>query len=261
MGVYNAEGTIEAAIDSIVNQTYENWEFVICDDASTDDTYNILLEYKKKFPNKFVLLQNKENSKLSYSLNKCLKNANGYYIARMDADDISKNDRLEKQINFLKDNQNIDLVGTAMQRFKGAELNDFVNSVDTPDKYTLRYKTPFNHATIMTYKSVYKKLKGYTVSELTSRSQDVDLWFRFFFNGFKGANLKEALYFVREDEKAIKRRTPQVRINSYKIKVRGYKLLEYPLHWYVKLTLDLIIKLITPYKLIQFYRRFQAKFK
>lgn len=259
MGVYNSEKTVRDAIDSILNQTYTEWEFIICDDASSDNTYNILKEYYRRYPRKFTILKNSKNSKLSFSLNRCLKKATGYYIARMDADDISKPDRLEKQVNYLQSNKYIDLVGTSMQRFNQKGLNDIIFAVRNPDRYTLKKRTPFNHATIMAHRNVYKKLDGYTVSKLTVRSQDIDLWFRFYDNGFKGANLQEPLYLVREDIDAVKRRTANVRINGYLIHMRGYKLLGYPMHWYIERTIITILKILVPQQLIMLYRKYEKK--
>lgn len=257
MGVYNCSKTIKPAIESILNQSYEHWEFVICDDCSTDDTYEILLSYERKYPNKFIVIRNKENKKLAYSLNHCLKYATGTYIARMDGDDISHPSRLEKQMRFLLNHPDIHLVGTSMQRFNDRGVHDILYSIKNPDKYTLRKYIPFNHATILTYKTVYDHLNGYTVSERTSRSQDYDLWFRFFKEEFTGRNIEEALYFVREDLAAVRRRTFKVRYNAYKTTILGYKLLNYPFYWYFPATLKFMLKSITPYFLICYYRNFQ----
>ena len=205
MATYNCENTIDEAINSIINQTYSNWEFIICDDCSIDNTFEKLNLYKDKYPDKFKIIKNKVNSKLPYSLNRCLELAKGKYIARMDGDDISLPNRFEKQISILKNNPNIQVVGTAMRRFSNNEMADILNLKETPDKYTLRHSVPFFHATIMTYKNVYDTLGGYTVSKRTERGQDVDLWFRFYHLGFEGKNIMDPLYLVREDLAAIKR--------------------------------------------------------
>jgi len=258
MGVYNSEDTISKAIDSILKQTYKNWEFIICDDASIDNSYEIIKSYKNKFPKKFKILRNQRNSKLAFSLNRCLEAADGEYIARMDADDISKRNRLEKQIKFLERHRNIDLVGSAMQRFNDDGLKDIIYPPQDPDRYSLRNKIPFNHATIMTYKCMYRAIGNYTVAERTQRSQDYDLWFKFYYKNFKGSNILEPLYYVREDEKAIKRRTFKVRLNAYKTTLMGYKLLNYPLHWYIKPTISLMVKSIVPSSIVIQYRKYQA---
>ncbi len=258
MAVYNAEATLKDAVDSILNQTYENFEFIICDDASADNSFQILEEYARQ-DERIVLIQNEKNSRLSFSLNHCLKYATGEYVARMDADDISLPDRFEKQIKFLKDNPEIDLVGTAMERFNEEGTIDVVSKPEKLDKYYMRKGIPFNHATIMTYKKMYDTVNGYTVSERTKRAQDFDLWFRFFAAGFNGANLPEALYRVREDAAAIRRRTFSVRWNAIKTRYIGYKMLGFPIRWWIIPSIIEILKGLLPYKLIDMYRKYQKK--
>lgn len=254
MGIYNCEDTLPAAIDSIVNQTYDNWELVMCDDASTDDTYNVANSYVEKYPDKMVLLRNAENMRLSYSLNKCLEKASGPLIARMDGDDISKEDRLAVQVDYLLNHTEYQVVGTAMQRFDENGYHDIMHPKQDPDRMTMRVGTPFFHATIMTYKYVYDKLNGYTVLERTKRAQDHDLWFRFYSVGFSGNNIDKALYYVRDDGNAIRRRTAKGRIESFKTTVYGYKLLGFPKRWLLKPAMLTFIKCLVPYKIIEWNR-------
>lgn len=261
MGIYNCSETLPKAIDSIIAQTYENWELIMCDDCSTDDTFEVALQYKEQYPDRIILIRNDKNSKLAYSLNHCLKYATGEYVARMDGDDLSAPERFETQVLFLKNNPKVHLVGTAMQRFNKKGIHDIVYPPENVDKYTLKNRIPFNHATIMTYKYVYDTLNGYTVAERTNRAQDYDLWFRFFYKGFVGTNIMKPLYFVREDGNAIRRRTIRVRINAYKTTYIGYKLLDYPKSWLIKATLVLIVKCLTPYFIVDKYRAYQAKKK
>lgn len=261
MGAYNCQNTVCQSIDSILAQTFNDWEFIICDDASTDNTLSILNQYKAKYPDKFIILQNSTNMGLSASLNKCLENAKGEFIARMDADDISLPDRFEKQINFLINNSEVNLVSTAMQHFDDSGIHDIVLPVQNPNKYTLRNSVPFFHATIMTYKSVYDKLNGYTVSERTKRAQDYDLWFRFYHAGFVGQNLNEVLYLVREDKNAIRRRTVKSRINAFKTTCIGFKLLNFPRYWIIKPFFLMIFKSLIPFFVIDLYKQYQRKRK
>lgn len=261
MAVYNCEATLREAIDSVIAQTYENWQFIICNDCSTDRTQDILEAYQQQYPGKFILLKNEKNMRLSYSLNQCLKNATGGYIARMDGDDRSAPDRFEKQVAFLREHLEYDLVGTSMRRFNDDGLADTVDKPEFVDKYAMRTIVPFNHATIMTYPSVYEKLGGYTVSERTNRAQDYDLWFRFFHAGFSGYNIQEPLYFVREDMNAIKRRTFKVRWNAYKTTRIGFRLLGFPRRWLIKPLLTVFLKSIVPYKAVYFYRKLQGRQK
>lgn len=259
MAVYNAEKTLKEAMDSILNQTYKNIEFIICDDASTDNSYKILEQYAKK-DNRIILIKNKINSRLAFSLNHCLKYATGEFIARMDGDDISTPNRIEVQLEYLKNNPDIDLVGCAMQRFSvEGGLADVLYSVDNPNYFTLKNKIPYHHATIMTRRNVYDTLGGYTVCERTKRGQDYDLWFRFYKAGFKGNNLREPLYMVREDGAAIRRRTFKTRFNALKTTWYGFNLLGYPKYWLIKPTVETFVKSMTPHKITELYRKWQSK--
>ena len=262
MSVFNAERTLCHALDSLLAQTYTNWECILCDDASTDGSPAILQEYQKKYPQRFILLRNEVNKRLAYSLNRCLAIAKGEFVARMDADDLSCPERLEKQVAFLRSHPDIVLVGTAMQRFYD---DGSFGAIDTPrcefpDYWEPHRSNVFNHATILAYKQVYDQLGGYTVLPRTVRGQDRDLWFRFLKAGFKGANMPDALYMVREDRDAIKRRTLKDYWISYQNTIFGYRLLHYPWHWYIKPTLGLL-KAFVPYHLVQLYRSFQKRHK
>lgn len=257
MSVYNSEDTLSEAIDSIIEQTYGDWEFIICDDCSTDSTPDILEKYRLQYPDKFILLHNDKNMRLSYSLNRCLEKATGTYIARMDADDRSDPTRFERQLSFLKEHPEIDLVGTAMRRFNESGLADSVVKPEFVDKYSMRKDTPFNHATILTYKKVYDSLNGYTVSPRTVRGQDYDLWFRFFHADYKGYNMPDDLYYVREDMNAIRRRTFKVRWNTFKTTCYGFRLLGFPKWWLIKPFFSMLLKSLVPYRIISMYREYQ----
>ena len=259
MGIRNCADTLPDAIESILAQTYSDWELIMCDDASTDNTYQVADSYRQKYPDKIILLKNETNSFLAYSLNRCLEMASGKFVARMDGDDKCTTDRFEKQIKYLKEHPDVDLVGTAMQRFSDKGLANIDAKPPHPDRYCLRTYIPFNHATIMTYKSVYDRLHGYTVADRTKRGQDYDLWFRFYYEGFKGDNIDDPLYLVREDMAAIKRRTFKVRWSTHQTTRFGYKLLDYPKWWIIKPTVLTIVKSLIPYKLFEVYRNRQSK--
>ena len=261
MGIYNCAPTLPAAIDSILAQTYTDWELILCDDCSTDDTYAVAQNYAEQYPEKIILLRNDQNRRLAYSLNQCLARATGYYIARMDGDDISAPDRFEKQLAYLQSHPDLQLVGTAMQQFNDTDGNIRVipqkERVDS--KYALRTGVPFHHATILTYKSVFDALGGYTVAKRTSRCEDADLWFRFFAAGYIGGSMPDVLYFVREDENAIRRRTFVSRWRAYDTTRMGFKLLGFPKRWLVKEFFLTLAKSLTPYRAQYWYRKYQQK--
>lgn len=225
MATYNCEKTVGKAIDSILNQTYTDWVMIICDDGSTDGTLDILEEYKSKYPEKFLILKNSENEKLPYSLNRCLENVKTELVARMDADDFSLPERFEKQVAFLKENSEYDLVGTGVTVFDGNKKIASIIKCERPTKETMLRQNAFSHATIMTYKRVYDELGGYSLDPTVIRVEDVDLWCRFLAKGFKGYNLPDELYVILEDRNAVKRRTFKARLNSARTRCRGYKIM------------------------------------
>lgn len=225
MATYNCAGTVEKAIDSILAQTYENWVMIICDDGSSDNTLEILHRYEQTYPDKFVIIRNERNSKLPYSLNHCLKYVQTELVARMDGDDWSTPDRLEKQVAFLKAHPEYDLVGTGVTVFDGEKNIAAIIKTPEPTRHTMLRDNAFSHATIMTYKRVYDALGGYSLDPTVERVEDVDLWCRFLAAGFRGYNLPDELYVILEDLNAVRRRTFRARLNSARTRCRGYRLM------------------------------------
>ncbi len=258
MGICNCEDTLGAAIESILGQTYDNWELILCDDASTDGTWEVAERYRAQYPDKIRLLRNDTHRFLAYSLNRCLEAADGEFAARMDGDDVSLPTRFEKQIAFLKEHKNIALVGTAMRRFDDDGLCGAIDRREAfPDHRSIHRGTPFNHATVMARKCVYDALGGYTVLPRTERGQDLDLWARFFKAGYRGANLSEVLYKVREGKAAFRRRTAHVRWITCKTKCYAYRLLGYPWYWYWKPIAELA-KILVPSGVIRWLHKRKA---
>lgn len=225
MGVYNSGKTLASAVDSILAQTYANFEFLICDDASTDDSLRILAQYKDQ---RIKLLKNSVNHGLAYSLNKCLKMCTGYYVARMDADDVSFPNRLAEQVAFLESNTSIDAVGSSVVIWDGEKDIGVRKFPELPNKKHLLNSNPFAHPTMMLKRSVYQKLGGYTVSNSTKRAEDLDLWFRFFNHGFKGYNMQMPLLRYAEAEEDYEKRTICAALGIAKVYLKGYKLLNFP---------------------------------
>lgn len=250
MGVFNAEKTISRAIDSLLMQTYKNIEIIVCDDCSTDRTYAILKRYETNNKN-IILIKNKENKKLAYSLNECLNlcDNKSKYIARMDADDICINDRIEKQVTFLENNLEYSVVGTARYIDNGFGEMKITNIEKIPNKKSMLKGSPFAHPTIMIKKKCLDKLNGYTVSDRTIRGQDLDLWFRFFSMGYKGYNLEEPLIVYHETIEDYKKRTLKTAFMYFRTNLFGYKLLNFPFHYYIY-AFKPLISAILPSKLM-----------
>ena len=244
MGIYNCAPTLSEAIDSIVNQTYDNWELIMCDDGSTDDTYRIAESYRQKYPDKVKLIRNRHNSGLNITLNHCLEYAKGEYIARMDGDDISLPQRFEKEFNFLETHPEYDIVSTPMIYFD--ESGDFRTgkSNGEPALPDFAKGTPFCHAPCLVRKKAYDAVNGYTVSDNRLRVEDWDLWVRMYENGFRGFNLDEPLYKMRDDRNAYARRKYRYRINEARVSLYAVKHLNLSIKNYIWCLRPLIVGLL-----------------
>lgn len=253
MSVFNSSETLREAVESIYAQSYTNWELIVCDDASTDTTLDLLHQLASEGPeDRVVIISNSENMRLAYSLNRCLENASGALVARMDGDDISEPDRLERQVNYLLEHPGVDMVGCAMRRFSASGPAEVIQPASyEPDRDFMRRsgRAAFFHATIVARRSAYDRLGGYTVAWRTQRGQDRDLWYRFFAAGLVGHNLADPLYRVREDAAARRRRTPRVRFAGFLTQIRGAYALGYPPSSYLRAAAGLS-KALVPYALI-----------
>ena len=230
MGVFNGAATLWAAIESIRRQTFEDWEFIICNDCSTDNTLDVLQEFADR-DSRIKIICNEQNCGLAASLNHCLEFVQGEYVARMDCDDVSLPQRIERQIAYLKDHPEYDLVGTYMQAFDDCGKKEIVQTKLRPERYDLPKGAPFCHATIVMRTEAMKKLNGYCISNHTLRTEDIDLWYRFFAAGFVGANIPEPLYLVRVDKAAYRRRKLKYMLHASYIVWYGCDMLELPLYY------------------------------
>ncbi|MCB0255200.1 MAG: glycosyltransferase [Anaerolineae bacterium] len=194
MSVYNGARYLREAVDSILSQTLGDFEFIIVDDGSTDETQGILDSYTDP---RVVRLRNETNIGLTRSLNKGLAVACGEYVARQDADDISLPVRLEKQVAFLDAKPNIGLVGTAYREVYDDGRPDRPMSVPlTLDEIReqLLYHHCFCHGSVMARRTALTAVGGY--DERFAVAQDRDLWLRLA-DHFDLANLADELYSLR----------------------------------------------------------------
>ena len=260
MATHNSRETVAEALASIEEQTYTNWELVVCDDGSNDGTYELLQDVAARLGPRMVLLRNEKNRRLAYSLNRCIQASSGEFLARMDGDDLSLPTRFERQMGFLRTHPEFAVVGTGMQRFNDSGLGDLLPPVSAPNRDTLGrgLTVPFFHATILAHRTMFDTVGGYTVSWRTERGQDLDLWFKFFHAGLTGANINEPLYLVREDAAAIRRRTPRSRLGGFITRMKGSWMLRYPAGAYLRATADLL-KAFIPYRVFDWHRRASAE--
>lgn len=253
MGVYNCAPTLREALDSLLAQTYQNFKVILCDDGSKDSTPEIAREYAEKHPGKFIFIRNDQNLKLAATLNHCLEYADTEYVARMDGDDISLPTRFEKEIAFLDSHPEYALVSSPMVHFD--ENGDFYTSkaIEKPTKDAFMSTTPFAHAPMMMRTEILRQVQGYTTGWKTERMEDVYLWYKVYRQGYKGYNLQEPLYKMRDGREARARRmSPMLRLQHFPTSIeigRGLGLK----HTYRKALFDLckIVAPLLPYSLYQ----------
>ena len=202
MSVYNGEDYLAETIDSVLNQTFTEWELIVINDCSTDSTSEILSKYAA-LDSRVKVHTNEVNLRLPSSLNKALTLAQGKYIARMDADDICLPNRLQKQYEFMEKNQDVDLSSCRFMTLK----NGFVSSGGCGGKNDynslkalLLVTNPILHPGIIAKAQVIKELgydKNFTCTE------DMELWTRFVLGGYKLEILPEYLMMYRLHDKQI----------------------------------------------------------
>jgi glycosyltransferase involved in cell wall biosynthesis len=196
MAVFNQERFVAEAVDSVLKQSFTDFELIIIDDGSTDTTTEILDGYDDP---RIVRHRNDDNLGLTRSLNRGLRVARGDFIARQDADDISLPLRLEKQIAFLRDRSDVGLVGCACVRIdrEGKERGFYrPRSSDIQIRWVSLLTNPFAHPTVF-FRSRLLTEHGLHYDESLETTQDYDLWLRMLERA-RGANISEALMLYRK---------------------------------------------------------------
>ena len=227
MGIYNCAPTLTEALDSLLHQTYQGFKVIMCDDGSSDNTYEVAQRYVDKYPNKFILIRNSKNLKLAATLNHCLEYADTEYVARMDGDDISLPDRFQKEIDFLDHHPEYALVSCPMIYFD--EQGDYRRGKAFGEApLSAFYGSPFCHAPVMMRKDILEKIGNYTAEPRVERIEDYYLWYKFYRSEYRGYNLSEPLYKMRNDRNAFARRKAKDRWRTYKITIEVKKGLGLP---------------------------------
>lgn len=243
MGAYNCEETLPMAVKSIQKQTYENWELIICDDGSADNTYEVAKALAER-DSRIVLLRNERNLGLNRTLNYCLAAATGDLIARMDGDDESVPDRFERQVSLLCCQDSYQITSSSMILFDESgewglkELSEFPTAKDIVEG------TAVCHAPVMMRKECLDAVGGYSTDKRTYRVEDLDLWIRLYGAGYRFRNIKEPLYRMRNDSKALARRKYKYRLNATYVRLRGCRTFHLSLKSYLKAFTPLISGLV-----------------
>lgn len=222
MPVYNGSKYLKEAIESILSQSFKDFEFLIINDGSTDNTENIIKSYKDQ---RIRYLKNPGNIGLVASLNKGIKLARGNYIARMDADDLSAETRLEKLTYFLDTHKNYGLVGSL---FGLINKNRIIHAVggakllgDEDLKFGMLFGNVFCHGETMYRRELMLKHKLY-YDDNFKYCEDYELWTRMA-KITKFQNLPELLYFYMENPEGVSgKKGKEMKANASKV-TKAYK--------------------------------------
>lgn len=226
MGIYNENNRkhVAYAIDSILNQTFRDFEFIICDDGSEMGFYQWLKKYCRK-DSRILLLRNEQNRGLAATLNYCLRHAGGSYIARMDADDISEKERFARQIAFLESHPEYAMVGCSVRMIGRKGVWGIRQMEEMPEKESFLNTSPFVHPAVMIRRDVMKALGSYSEKKWALRAEDYELFMRFYASGYKGYNIQEILLNYREEKDSYKKRKYRYRIHECIVRYRGFRTL------------------------------------
>ena len=189
MSTFNSESFVKNSIDSLLLQTYKDYEILILDDNSTDSTYDILKDYERD-NSSVKIFKNDQNIGLTKSLNILISKSTGTLIARQDDDDISSENRLQTQINVMK-KYNLDFCTTRAITAPEKKIRPKF-TIYFPKKFIIKYKNPFVHGSLLIKKSVLEKLGGY--DENFYYAQDYKLMFDLLNKNYSCKIINEVLY-------------------------------------------------------------------
>lgn len=194
MPAYNAEKYISEAIDSILNQTFTDFEFIIIDDGSIDNTIGIINNYNDE---RIRLIQNEANLGVAQTLNKGIELSRGQYIARMDADDIAFPSRIEKQVLLLDRDKRLGICGSNAILF--GSVNPSVTNIPLTDsiiRYSMFLNSPFIHPSVCMRTEMLKELGVFYESEFEGR-EDYRLWMKISLSDWQMKNISQPLIKYR----------------------------------------------------------------
>jgi len=225
MAAYNVGSSdiLDLAIRSIIEQDMPSWELIICDDASTDGTYEHLMEWAARDA-RIHVLRNQTNRKSAVARNRCINEAQGEHIAIMDADDACTPNRLRVQTQFLSAHPEFSFVGLRGERFvqTPGDTNHPYWFCQAPQPKDFLMTLPFVHASIMFRRDAILAVNGYDETKRADRSEDYDMLLRIYEQGMRGVNIIDAVYYFREDTSAFRRRKYRYRLKEASVKCRGF---------------------------------------
>ncbi|MGA2295922.1 MAG: glycosyltransferase [FCB group bacterium] len=255
MPVYKEpEPVLRKSIDSILNQTFMDFEFIIVLDAPDNlDAIKLIEDYSKN-EKRIKLLFNEKNLGVSATLNRGIKEAKGKYIARQDADDESLPDRLEKQVSAFLYAPDIDVIGTAIEYID--EKNNILMERFYKEEVGKEIKrfNPVAHPSLMLKKDLFEKFGLYDESILSKHVEDYDLWLRFYLGGVKFKNINQILYKYYQGKENIKsKNTKRQLFNTIKLKWRYRHSLKFGIGEYIYIFMEFLVYMLPAFMITKLF--------
>lgn len=227
---------LHRAVSSILSQTYQNFELIICDNGSNEKARSLLAEFAIN-DHRVILLDGSDTSSFSEQLNRCFFAASGSYIARMDDDDYSFPERFQVQLDFLKSHDEYAFVGCQCLLECDGESSGMTSYPTEPQVRDFLFSQPFIHPSLMFRREALERIGGYSELPRCNRCEDYDLLLRLYENKLSGFNIQTPYFQYTLPPKGITTRTLKDRINESKtrfVRFRALKLMPAALPYAVK---------------------------
>lgn len=224
MGVFNPPSPkrLLEAVSSIVRQTFRDWELILYDDGS-QEKYIPLLRRAARLDKRIRLFRESRNQGLAHALNASIRLAAGEWIARMDDDDISLPDRLEKQVAFLRSHPQYQWVGSNAQLIDRTGVWGLQSMPVRPQARDFLSHSPYIHPSVLFRKKILLENGGYRESKDYRQCEDYELFMRLHQKGYRGYNLQEPLLQYWEDLASYRKRTYSRRMREMRLRYQGFE--------------------------------------
>ena len=250
MSVYKEpKEQLKEAIESILNQTYKDFEFLIINDGNNQELIELIEDYNDK---RIRLINNEQNMGLEKCLNKGINLAKGEYIVRMDADDISYVDRIEKQLNFIEQHPEYALVSGRAEIFNEDGIYSISKTSGEMKKDNLLKGTPFIHPTMILNKKILIEIGGYPEYR---RVEDYAMVLNLYSFGYKGYIINDILLKYRMDNTGYKKKKFKYRITSFKVRMIYYPKLKIKWYQYIYMFRPIIAGLIPSFVMKKYHSK------
>lgn len=259
IAAFNSNDALDSMLEGIVQQTFTDWECIICDDGSTDNTWDVIGQFARR-DQRFMPIRIEQNKGPAYARNRCIDAAHGEYVAIQDADDLSMPERFTEQIEFLDKYKDISVVGTYAS-LVDKQLNVWgeMKPKDVPLRADWVRGPQVIHASTMMRRADLINVGKY--NEKLRKAEDYDLWIRFMNRGYKIVTMPRMLYAIHWDVNDYKRKGLRHRWSELAVCYRAWQMPDIPFYYFFYLLKPLITGIL-PSKVLHRYHvhRFKAGF-